>query len=87
MFKEDIIRVNGFNEEFTTWGQEDSEFVQRLFFSGIKRRNIKFSALQYHIHHKQGKSQENNLQLLRNTVEKQLTWCEHGIDKHLTNNV
>ncbi|HIE00629.1 MAG TPA: hypothetical protein EYP59_10125, partial [Thiotrichaceae bacterium] len=25
-----MYKVNGFNEDFKTWGREDSEFVQRL---------------------------------------------------------
>jgi len=83
LYKSDILKVNGFNEDFVTWGQEDSEFVQRLYNSGLYRRNLKFSALQYHLYHKEGKSQVNNMQLLSNTIDKQLTWCKNGIDKHL----
>jgi len=86
MFKKDIIHVNGFNEDFTSWGQEDSEFVHRLYFSGIYRRDIKFSALQLHIHHKQGKSNNNNFSLLESAIEKGLGWCENGINKHLSKN-
>ena len=87
LFKSDILKVNGFNEDFKTWGQEDSEFVQRLYNSGIFRKNLKFSALQYHLYHKEGESQENNMHLLNNTIEKKLTWCENGIDKHMPNYV
>ena len=86
LFRSDIIKVNGFNEDFETWGQEDSEFVQRLYNSGILRRNLKFCALQYHIYHKEGKSEDNNIQLLNNTIMNQLTWCNNGIDKHLLDN-
>ena len=84
MFKKDIVRVNGFNEDFVTWGQEDSEFVQRLFFSGVYRRNIKFSALQLHIYHKQGKPNNKNISLLNRTIDKGLAWCENGISNHLS---
>ena len=86
LFKSDIIKVNGFNEDFETWGQEDSEFVQRLYNSGMFKKNIKFSALQFHLYHKEGESRENNRHLLNNTIKKQLTWCKNGIDKHLSNN-
>jgi len=86
LFKSDIIKVNGFNEDFETWGQEDSEFVQRLYNSGMFRKNLKFSALQYHLYHKEGIPQEDNLNLLKNTIEKSLTWCENGINKHLSVN-
>ena len=87
LFKQDLINVNGFNEEFKKWGQEDSEFVERLYNSGIYRRNIKFSALQYHLYHQEGKANKENCLLLKNTIDRQLTWCENGIDKHLSGNV
>jgi len=86
IFKKDIIRVNGFNEDFTSWGQEDSEFVQRLFFSGVRRRNIKFSALQFHIYHEQGKPNDQNISLLNHTIDKGNAWCENGISNHLSKN-
>ena len=86
MFRKDIVRVNGFNEDFTSWGQEDSEFVQRLYFSGVRRRDIKFSALQFHIYHKRGKSNNQNISLLNRTIDKGLAWCENGISNHLSKN-
>ncbi len=82
LFKEDIIAVNGFNEDFVTWGKEDSEFVQRLYNNGVKRKNLKFSAIQYHLYHKEGNANENNIALLQNTIDKKLIWCINGIDKY-----
>jgi glycosyltransferase involved in cell wall biosynthesis len=83
LFKDDILLVNGFNEDFKTWGQEDSEFAQRLYNAGLSRRDLKFSGIQYHLYHKEGSSNSNNLSLLQNTIDKNLKWCQNGIDKHL----
>ncbi len=83
LFKEDIVKINGFNEEFTTWGKEDSEFVQRLFNIGIYRNNLKFSALQYHLHHKEGDANDENISILNNTIDNDLVWCKYGIDQYL----
>ena len=41
VYKDNIIQVNGFNEEITLWGREDSEFVQRLFNIGMKKKQLK----------------------------------------------
>jgi len=84
IYKEDLIRVNGFNEDFIGWGREDSEFVERLYNSGVQRRNLKFRAVQYHLFHKEGKTSNKNDSILENAIKKKLTWCENGIDKHLT---
>ena len=82
-FKKDCIAVNGFNEDFTTWGREDSEFIERLYNKGIKRINIKFSAIQYHIYHNEGNTNQHNDSILQNTMQQKLSWCENGINKHL----
>jgi len=50
-FKEDCLKVNGFNGDFIGWGREDSEFVVRLLNSGVHRQNIKFNCIAYHIWH------------------------------------
>ena len=49
----DCIRINGFNNDFIGWGREDSEFASRLLNTGIKRINLKFNAIQYHLWHQE----------------------------------
>ncbi len=82
-FKDDVISVNGFNEDFITWGREDSEFVERLYNNNIFRKNIKFSAIEYHLYHKEGTSNNTNDKYLNNTISLKLKWCENGLDKHV----
>ena len=80
IFKEDIIDVNGFNEEIKTWGREDSEFVQRLFNNGIKKQHIKFSAIQYHLHHDERSHDSVNNAIFKDAILKKSIWCKSGID-------
>lgn len=82
-YREDFISVNGFNEELVTWGREDSELISRMYNKGIFRKNLKFAGIQYHLYHKEGKSNSFNDEILKNTIEKKLTWCENGLNKHL----
>ncbi len=83
LYKEDILRVNGFNEAFVSWGREDSEFVERLYNVGVKRKNIKFSAIEYHLYHDEGKAAEKNDTIWQKTIDEKLQWCEDGIDKYI----
>ena len=71
--------------EFKGWGREDSEFIARLFNSGINRKTIKFAAVQHHLWHAESnrKLLTDNDQLLRNAVDDKLKWCENGINKFL----
>ena len=84
-YRKDCIKVNGFNGSFIGWGREDSEFVIRLFNNGVKRKNLKFSAIQYHLWHDESNrgSLTVNDELLNKTISQNLNWCEIGIDKFL----
>ncbi len=88
IFKEDILKVNGFNEEITSWGREDSEFVQRLFNAGVEKKHLKFSGIQYHLFHNERvvNSQESakaNNHILKDAIHKELVWCNYGIDRYM----
>lgn len=50
-WKEDLIKVNGYNEEFTGWGKEDNDISIRLINAGVKLRFLKFGGIVYHLHH------------------------------------
>ncbi len=84
-WKEDAVAVNGFNEEFVGWGREDSEFTARLLNSGIRRQNMRFNALAYHLYHPMNDRTrlEHNDRILKRTIDLKLTWCEKGIDQYL----
>ncbi len=86
-FRNDCIRVNGFNEDFVGWGREDSEFAVRLVNSGILRRNVRFSALACHLGHRENQRQSlaDNDRILEQAIAGKLTTCRNGIDKYLLN--
>ena len=83
--KQDAISVNGFNEDFVGWGREDSEFTVRLLNNGTRRRNMKFNGLAYHLYHPMNDRTrlENNDEILRQAIERRLTWCAKGLDQYL----
>lgn len=84
-WRNDFIKVNGFNEDLVGWGIDDSEMIQRLLNIGIKGKRLKFRGIAYHIYHKeQDKSHIGLNQLIENqtTVEK-ITYIEKGINQYL----
>ncbi len=83
IFKDEIFKVNGFNEEITTWGREDSEFVQRLFNIGVQKQQLKFSGIQYHLYHKERSHNIINDDILNNTINNNISRCLSGIDKYV----
>lgn len=84
-WKEDALKVNGFNEGFIGWGREDSEFAARLLNAGIRRQDLKFKALGYHLYHPEHTRDRLAINdgILEATIKKKLQWCEQGIDQHL----
>lgn len=81
VWKQDIVAVNGWNEEFVGWGLEDTELVLRLFNSGIIFKKIKFQAITYHLWHKfQSREMVSaNRRILEKSVQKNLNWCKNGL--------
>ena len=83
MFKDDILKVNGFNEEIITWGREDSEFVQRLFNAGVRKQHLKFSGIQYHLYHSERSHNNTNNKILQAAIKNNTSWCSLGIDRYI----
>ncbi len=84
-WREDFIKINGFNEALVGWGIDDSEMIERLHNIGIKGKRLKYSGIAYHIYHKeQSRSQlEINNEIERQTIENKLTFIEKGINQYL----
>jgi glycosyltransferase involved in cell wall biosynthesis len=80
-YRKDFLNINGFNNDFEGWGREDSEFVVRLINSGVKRQNIRFNAIQFHLWHNENNkiSLKNNDEILNHSIKNKLQWCKNGL--------
>jgi len=84
IWREDLVRANGYNEDFVGWGREDSELVVRLMNAGVRRFDARGWALCYHLWHPPV-SRSNlvaNDELLEIAVHEVVTRCERGLDQH-----
>lgn len=83
MFRTDLLAVNGFNEQITGWGREDSELVARLIAYGLRRRETPFSAIVFHLWHPENNrsSLGENDRLLEQTITSGIYRCPCGIVK------
>ena len=80
-WKDDLLKVNGYNEAITGWGSEDHELVCRLINNGVRKRTIKFAGIVFHLHHELHGTDNlsNNRSILNETKVRKLTWCDKGI--------
>jgi glycosyltransferase involved in cell wall biosynthesis len=84
-WRDDIVRVNGYDEALEGWGREDTELIARLMNSGVRRRNLKFAAVSYHLHHRTRPRDADaaNFELVLKVVRERVARCANGIDSHV----
>ena len=80
-WKSDLYLVNGYDESFIGWGREDSDICIRLINAGVKKKFIKFCAVQYHLHHplaSRDQFEANDVLIEQNKLQK-ISFCKHGL--------
>jgi predicted glycosyltransferase involved in capsule biosynthesis len=84
-WREDVIRINGYDEYFEGWGAEDSDFAFRLLNSGVKRLPLKFAAIAFHLWHNDlyMQNKARNYEYLHAVVAQKASRCERGLDQYL----
>ena len=53
-WRDDAVRVSGFDESMVGWGHEDADFVFRLQQSGLKRKSGAWATEVFHLDHPEG---------------------------------
>ena len=51
LFRADVERVNGFDENYVGWGYEDDDFARRLYQAGVAPRSVIAAARALHLWH------------------------------------
>jgi len=86
VWKNDFIKVNGFDELFEGWGYEDSDLVIRLIHSGIKRKEGRFAVPVLHLWHKQNDRSQHDVnyrRLLERLSIADFIRAEKGVSQYL----
>ena len=85
IWRDDLLKVNGYNEAFTGWGREDSELAVRLMNTGARRLDVRGWAICYHLWHPpvSRASLPANDRLLETAQAQKAVWCESGLNVHL----
>jgi glycosyltransferase involved in cell wall biosynthesis len=83
VFRQDLFRVNGYDENFVGWGREDSDLAARLLKCGLRRKTPPFAAVLYHLWHPENSrdSLPENDELLRWTLRSADFFCQNGLGK------
>jgi hypothetical protein len=83
-WRDDLARVNGFDEAFEGWGPEDKELALRLCHAGVRRQTLLFGGIATHLHHPPASraALPANLARLEATRRERRVRCERGLDSH-----
>ncbi|HEU5134717.1 MAG TPA: glycosyltransferase family 2 protein [Steroidobacteraceae bacterium] len=84
-WRDDLVRVNGFDEAICGWGAEDKELSARLGNAGVRRQTLLFGGIACHLHHAPASraALPANLAALDRTRRERRVRCERGLDAHL----
>ena len=83
-WKKDFFKVNGYNEDMTGWGKEDTELSVRLMNIGLQKLKLKCLAVCYHLHHKISSKEGFNINnsILSMVIKEKREVCTNGINKY-----
>ena len=87
-WREDLLAINGFDEEYTGWGiGEDSDLGTRLYHLGRPRKFVYGHAIVYHLNHPMlARSHvQASRQRLAETIRSGKIRCARGIEPWLAN--
>lgn len=84
-FRDDFEKINGYDEFFEGWGGEDGDFGRRLQRAGLKKLQLKFAGIVYHLWHedKYMYNKQLNFDYSMRKDEDQPIRCRNGYDKYL----
>jgi hypothetical protein len=85
-WRDDLLALNGFDERLAGWGREDTELAVRCYRAGIRRLQLRHTAIAVHLHHAPrgcGDASTSNDVYLADTQRGTHIRCELGIDRHL----
>ncbi len=84
-WQDDFIQVNGYNENYTGWGREDTDLVFRFYHHGMKRTYFKLRGVVWHLWHKEADRSEllKNDSILEETIRTKAVRTNPGADQYL----
>jgi hypothetical protein len=83
-WRDDLLAVNGFDEEYTGWGGEDSDVGTRLYHLGRPRKFVYGQAVVYHLDHPMLDRArfQAGCQRLAETIQSKKIRCQRGVDQY-----
>ena len=84
-WRQDLIKINGFDETYSGWGLEDSDIVIRLIRSKIYRKSARFLLPVFHLWHKENDRSylPENSERLNDLINSDRVYVSRGVNQYL----
>lgn len=84
-WREDFIKINGYNEAFEGWGREDSDLVIRLGNMGVWAKRLRYAGIVYHIYHPENSRNrlDANDAIQQQSIHQKIIRIEKGVSQYL----
>lgn len=86
-WRKDALDINGFDEQFDSYGYEDGDFAARLERNGVERRKLKLAAVEYHLYHQEwtdgSRTDHRAKKLYLENCRKETVVCEKGVKQYI----
>lgn len=89
-WRKDILNINGYDECIKGYGYEDTDMFMRLRRSGVKKKFIKFKAIEYHIYHDSHPSKKDmviNKKIFESNNMNNVIRCSAGVDQYTNKHI
>lgn len=83
-WRDDVIALNGYDEQFEGWGREDDDLAHRFGRLGLLKRDLRFTAICYHLWHPENSRAltDTNDAYIKNQDQLGIIRCQSGLDQY-----
>ena len=81
MWRDDLLRVNGFDEDYQGYGMEETDLEWRLMAAGVERCTVLGRAILYHLYHPEKEMTPENKRQIREKRAAGQWFTRNGIEK------
>jgi glycosyltransferase involved in cell wall biosynthesis len=85
IWRDDLERINGFDESFQGWGHEDADLVVRLYHAGVMRKDGAFATEVFHLWHREAQrdQESSNKRVVLERAANKTTQAVKGLREHV----
>lgn len=79
VWREDLLSVNGFDNDFVGYGCEEVDLERRLKLNGVLLKSMRGRGCLFHMYHPEKLAGKETFELLNRKAQNKNSWAENGV--------